>query len=55
MPNKRKDGKKRVAVWLTPDQRKVLAKMIEIGYVSDMSDFIKKSIDDAKKEKGLDK
>ncbi len=55
MPNKRKDGKKRVAVWLTAEQRKALAKMIELGLVSDMSDFIKKSIDDATSEKGLNK
>jgi hypothetical protein len=45
MPNQRKKGKTRIAVWLTPAQRKVLDCVIESGVAKDMSDFVIKAIE----------
>lgn len=51
MPNQRKKGKTRIAVWLTPEQRAALDRMIESGVAKDMSDFVIKAIN-AEYEKG---
>lgn len=52
MPNQRKKGKTRIAVWLTPEQREALDRMIEAGVAKDMSDFVIKAIDaEYKKDK----
>jgi Ribbon-helix-helix protein, copG family. len=53
MPNKRKDGKKRIAVWLTPDERKALDAMVERMGI-DMSEFVKLAIANRMKETGND-
>ena len=44
MPNQRKKGKTRIAVWLTPAQREALNRVIESGAAKDMSDFVIKAI-----------
>jgi Arc/MetJ-type ribon-helix-helix transcriptional regulator len=44
MPGQRKEGKKRIAVWLTEEERQMLDVLIEQGAVKDMSDFVKKSL-----------
>ena len=51
MPNQRKKGKTRIAVWLTPEQRAALDDLIKTGVAKDMSDFVIKAID-AEHEKG---
>ena len=52
MPNQRKKGKTRIAVWLDPEQRAALDRMIESGVAKDMSDFVIKAIEaEYKKEK----
>lgn len=57
MPNQRKKGKTRIAVWLTPAQREALNHAIESGAAKDMSDFVIKAIDaeynKGKKEENL--
>lgn len=45
MPNQRKKGKTRIAVWLTPSQRDALKRVIESGAAKDMSDFVIKAIE----------
>jgi uncharacterized protein (DUF1778 family) len=45
MPNQRKKGKTRIAVWLTPAQRDALNRVIEAGAAKDMSDFVIKAIE----------
>ena len=45
MPNQRKKGKTRIAVWLTPEQRDALKLVIESGAAKDMSDFVIKAIE----------
>ena len=52
MPNQRKKGKTRIAVWLTPEQRDILDRVIESGAAKDMSDFIIKAIEAEYKKKG---
>lgn len=54
MPNQRKKGKTRIAVWLSPKQRDVLNRIIESGAAKDMSDFVIKAIE-AEFKKGKDK
>ena len=44
MPNKRKEGKSRMAVWLTKTQRIVLDRAIEFGVCRNMSDFVIQAI-----------
>ena len=52
MPNQRKKGKTRIAVWLTQAQREALNRMIDSGIAKDMSDFVIKAIEaERKKEK----
>lgn len=51
MPNQRKKGKTRIAVWLTPAQREALSKLIESGEAKDMSDFVIKAIEAETKNK----
>ena len=51
MPNQRKKGKTRIAVWLTQAQREALNHMIESGAAKDMSDFVIKAIE-AESKKG---
>lgn len=52
MPNQRKKGKTRIAVWLTPEQRATLDRMIKSGVARDMSDFVIKAIEaEYRKEK----
>ena len=53
MPNQRKKGKTRIAVWLTQAQRDALKRMIESGAARDMSDFVIKAIE-AESKKGKD-
>lgn len=53
MPNQRDVEKRRIAVWLTPEQRAMLDQMIESGVVKDMSDFVKKSIEVEAKRLGI--
>ncbi|MDA3926927.1 MAG: hypothetical protein PF904_19800 [Kiritimatiellae bacterium] len=53
MPGQRKEGKKRIAVWLTEEERQMLDVLIEQGAVKDMSDFVKKSILSAAKREGV--
>lgn len=45
MPNQRKKGKTRIAVWLTQAQRDALNRVIESGGAKDMSDFVIKAIE----------
>ena len=45
MPNQRKKGKTRIAVWLTPAQRNALDRVIASGVAKDMSDFVIKAIE----------
>ena len=52
MPNQRKKGKTRIAVWLTPEQRDALNRVIESGAAKDMSDFVIKAIEAEYKKKG---
>ena len=40
MPNQRKKGKTRIAVWLTQSQRDALDRAVELGAAKDMSDFV---------------
>ena len=51
MPNQRKKGKTRIAVWLTPAQRQALDRVIESGAAKDMSDFVIKAIEAEYKKK----
>ena len=44
MPNKRKEGKSRIAVWLTKTQRIVIDRAIELGVCRNMSDFVIQAI-----------
>jgi len=53
MPNQRDSEKKRIAVWLTPKQRKALQVLIDEGVVKDMSDFVKKAIQNEAKMRGI--
>lgn len=53
MPNQRDVNKKRIAVWLTPEQRSLLDQMIADGFVHDMSDFVKKAIAEEAKRLGI--
>ena len=52
MPNQRKKGKTRIAVWLTQSQRDALSHMIETGVAKDMSDFVIKAIEAEYRKKG---
>ena len=52
MPNKRKDGKKRIAVWLTKQQRDLLNEIVSSGGAKDMSDFVIKAIMAEREKKG---
>ena len=52
MPNQRKKGKTRIAVWLTQAQRDMLNRMIESGAAKDMSDFVIKAIEAESKNGG---
>lgn len=45
MPNQRKKGKKRIAVWLSPQQRKELDELVKAGVAKDMSDFVTQAIE----------
>ena len=49
MPNKRKEGKKRIAVWLTQKERKALDSLVERMGI-DMSEFVKMAISESIKE-----
>ena len=49
MPNKRKEGKKRIAVWLTQKEREALDRLIEKMGI-DMSAFVKLAISESMKE-----
>ena len=52
MPNQRKKGKTRIAVWLTQAQREALNRMMDSGIAKDMRDFVIKAIEsERKKEK----
>ena len=53
MPNQRKKGKTRIAVWLSPKQREALDRLVESGVAKDMSDFVIKAIE-AEVKKGKD-
>ena len=44
MPNKRKEGKSRIAVWLTKTQRIVIDRAIELGVCRNKSDFMIQAI-----------
>lgn len=54
MPNQRKKGKTRIAVWLTQPQRDALDRAIELGAAKDMSDFVIRAIETEYK-KGINK
>ena len=45
MPNSRKKGKTRIAVWLSPEQRAALEHLVQSGVAKDMTDFVIKAID----------
>ncbi len=45
MPNQRKKGKTRIAIWLTPQQRKELDELVKAGVAKDMSDFVTQAIE----------
>jgi len=53
MANKRKEGKTRVAVWLTEEERKALEALVKTGAVRDMSEFIKQAINEEANRKGI--
>lgn len=44
MPGQRKKGKKRIAIWLTPEERKAIDVLVQSGDFKDMSDFVKRAI-----------
>lgn len=44
MPGQRKKGKKRIAIWLTPEERAAIDLLVKSGKYSDMSDFVKRAI-----------
>lgn len=44
MPNQRKKGKTRIAVWLTKTQRIAIEQVVQSGVVKDMSDFVIQAI-----------
>ena len=46
MPNKRKEGKKRIAVWLTQKERKTLDSLVERMGI-DMSEFVRMAISES--------
>ena len=54
MPNKRKAGKTRIAVWLTKDQREAIERAIKDGVAKDMSDFVIKAIMFEQNRQGVD-
>lgn len=45
MPNQRKKGKTRIAIWLSPEQRKELDDLVQAGVAKDMSDFVMQAIE----------
>ena len=54
MPNQRKKGKTRIAVWLTQSQRDALDRAVELGAAKDMSDFVVRAIEaEYKKLRGV--
>lgn len=55
MPNQRKEGKTRIAVWLTPDQREAIEQAIKNGVAKDMSDFVIQAIMAEKRKQGEQK
>ena len=50
MPNQRKQGKQRIAIWLTKTQRIALEAAIEAGAAKDMSDFVIRAIRQQQKQ-----
>mgnify|MGYP003297615634 CR=1 FL=1 len=55
MPNQRKEGKSRIAIWLTKTQRIVLDNAIKKGVCRDMSDFVIQAIAAEKKKQEVHK
>ena len=52
MPNQRKEGKTRIAVWLTKEQRDAIRRAISDGVAKDMSDFIIQAIAQEQRRQG---
>ena len=52
MPNQRKEGKTRIAVWLTQEQRDAIERAIKDGIAKDMSDFVIQAIAQEQKRQG---
>ena len=50
MPNKRKEGKSRIAVWLTKTQRIVIDRAIELGVCRNKSDLVIQAIASEKRK-----
>lgn len=53
MPNQRKEGKTRIAVWLTKEQRDAIERAISDGIAKDMSDFVIQAIAQEQKRQGV--
>ena len=52
MPNQRKKGKTRIAVWLTETQRIAIDQAVQSGVAKDMSDFVIQAIRAEQRKQG---
>jgi Arc/MetJ-type ribon-helix-helix transcriptional regulator len=53
MPQKHKDGTKAISVWLDEKDRELLKQLVELGFIKDRSDFIRREIAKKAKAAGL--
>ena len=53
MPQQHKEGTKAISVWLSEEDRRLLAILCEMGAIKDRSDFIRRAIAEKAKEEGL--
>lgn len=53
MPGQHKEGTKAISVWLTEEDRELLAKLCEVGAIKDRSAFIREAISKKAKEEGI--
>lgn len=53
MPRQHKPGNKAISVWLSQEDRELLARLCELGVIKDRSDFIRKAIMQKATEEGL--
>ena len=53
MPQQHKAGNKAISVWLSEEDRALLARLCELGLIKDRSDFIRQAIAQKAKEEGI--